>query len=73
MPSSTKSFNYGRKIMAGSCVPWGTRVKFLTVQHNHSGVNFCSIQKCNCGIRPIQGKMRSTVWTVWGRVANLRT
>jgi len=30
-----KSFNYGWKIMAGSCVTSGARVKFLTIQHNH--------------------------------------
>jgi hypothetical protein len=50
--------------MAGSGVPCGARVKFLIIQHNHLGINFFSIQECNCGIRPIRGKMRSTVWTV---------
>jgi hypothetical protein len=65
MPNSTKSFNYSRIIVAGSCVPCEARVKYLTVQHNRLGINFFSIQKCNCGIRPIRGKMRSTVWTVY--------
>jgi hypothetical protein len=65
MPSSTKSFNTKRKIMPGSCVPYGAKVKVLTIQHNHRGRIFFSIQECNCGIRPIRGKMRSTVWTVW--------
>ncbi len=63
-----KSFYYGRKIMAGSCVTCGARVKFLTTQHNRSGINFFSIQECNCGIRSIRGKMRSTVWTVQKRL-----
>ena len=64
MPSSTK-----RIIEAGSCVPCEARVKYLTIQHNRLGINFFSIQKCNCGIRPIGGKMRSTVWTVYlGRI-----
>jgi hypothetical protein len=64
MPSSTKSFNYCRITVAGSCVPCEARVKYLTIQHNRLGINFFSIQKFNCGIRPIRGKMRSTVWTV---------
>ncbi len=55
--------------MAGSCVPCEARVKYLTIQHNRLGINFFSIQKCNCGIRPIWGKMRSTVWTVQIHVA----
>jgi hypothetical protein len=51
--------------MAGSGVSCRARVKCLTIQHYHSGINFFSIQECNCGIRPIWGKMRSTVWTVF--------
>ena len=44
--------------------PYGDRVKVLTIQHNHWGRIFFAIQECIFGIRPIQGKMRSTVWTV---------
>ncbi len=33
-------------------------------QHKELSRIFFSIQKCNCGIPPIQGKRRSTVWTV---------
>jgi hypothetical protein len=51
--------------MAGSGVSCRARVKCLSIQHYHSGINFFSIQECNCGIRPIRGKMRSTVWTVY--------
>ncbi len=36
-------------------------------QHRDLSRIFFSIQKCNCGIRPIQSKMRSTVWTVYWR------
>jgi len=53
-----------RKIMPGSCMPYDARVKVLTIQHNHWGRFFFSIQECIFGIRPIRGKMRSTVWTV---------
>ena len=59
-------FNNRRKIMPGSCVPDGAKVKVLTIQHNHWGRIFFSIQECIFGIRRIQGKMRSTVWTVCG-------
>ncbi len=34
-------------------------------QHKDLSRIFFSIQECICGIRPIQGKMRSTFWTVW--------
>ncbi len=34
------------------------------IQHRELSRIFFSIQECNCGIRRIQGKMRSTVWTV---------
>jgi hypothetical protein len=44
--------------------PYGDRVKVLTIQHNHWGRIFFSIQECIFGIRRIQDKMRSTVWTV---------
>ncbi len=50
--------------MPGSCVPYMARVNVLTVQHNHWGRIFFSIQECIFGIRPIRGKMRSAVWTV---------
>jgi hypothetical protein len=65
MPSHTMRFNNRRKIMPGSCVPDGAKVKVLTIQHNHWGRIFFSIQECIFGIRRIQGKMRSTVWTVY--------
>jgi hypothetical protein len=64
MPSRTMSFNNRRKIMPGSCVPDGAKVKVLTIQHNHWGRIFFFIQECIFRIRRIQGKMRSTVWTV---------
>ena len=54
-----------RKIMPGSRVPYDARVKVLTIQHNHWGRFFFSIQECIFGIRRIRGKMRSTVWTVY--------
>ncbi len=50
--------------MPGSRVPYDARVKVLTIQHNHWGRFFFSIQECIFGIRRIRGKMRSTVWTV---------
>ena len=53
-----------RKIMPWSRVPYDARVKVLTIQHNHWGRFFFSIQECIFGIRRIRGKMRSTVWTV---------
>ncbi len=40
MPSCTKSFNYWRIIVTGSCVPCEARVKYLTIQNNHLGINF---------------------------------
>jgi hypothetical protein len=49
---------------AGSCVTCGARVKVLTIQHNHWSRIYFSIQECIFRIRRIQGKMRSTVWTV---------
>ncbi len=52
-----------RKIMLGSRVH-DARVKVLTIQHNHWGRFFFSIQECIFGIRRIRGKMRSTVCTV---------
>ena len=64
MPSRTMRFNNRRKIMPGSCVLDGAKVKVLTIQHNHWGRIFFSIQECIFRIRPIRGKMRSTVWTV---------
>ena len=51
--------------MPGSCVPYGVRVKVLRMQHNHWSRIFFSIQECIFGIRPIRGKMRSAVWTVY--------
>ncbi len=33
-------------------------------QHKELSRIFFPIQECNCGIRSVQGKMRSTVWTV---------
>ncbi len=42
----------------------GAKGKVLTMQHNHCGRIFFSIQECIFRIRRIQGKMRSTVWTV---------
>jgi hypothetical protein len=56
--------------MPGSCVPDGAKVKVLTIQHNHWGRIFFSIQECIFGIRRIQGKMRSTVWTVCTTMTN---
>jgi hypothetical protein len=34
------------------------------IQSNHRSINLFSIQKCIFGIRRIQGKLRSAVWTV---------
>jgi hypothetical protein len=61
-----------RKIMPGSRVPYDARVKVLTIQHNHWGRFFFSIQECIFGVGRIQGKMRSTVWTVWEGVGPLK-
>jgi hypothetical protein len=35
-----------------------------SIRSNNRGINLLSIQECIFGIRPIQGKMRSSVWTV---------
>jgi hypothetical protein len=59
--------------MPGSCVPYGVRVKVLRMQHNHWSRIFFSIQECIFGIRPIRGKMRSAVWTVWDDVKSCNT
>jgi hypothetical protein len=63
--------------MPGSRVPYDARVKVLTIQHNHWGRFFFSIQECIFGIRRIQGKMRSTVWTVhstptWTKISDFQ-
>ncbi len=34
------------------------------IQSNHRSINLFSIQECIFGTRPIQGKLRSAVWTV---------
>jgi hypothetical protein len=40
-------------------------VKVLTIQHNNWSRTLLPIQECIFGIHRIQGKLRSTVWTVY--------